>query len=500
MADSKKHPEQETEAAKAKAAQEAPSSKTEKHPELEKVEEREPKVVKKHEAKVASKNEQIAHAREKFAKQVDHELEVIAHGDPETEKKIKEFEATQAVTDKEAKERWYKRLLTTPDSQKKLTVGVKVFAVLLLIGTAVGLAAIVDAIFQAVKLFSSGGMNDLGISTIVVTWIRLANLVLVDGSFAFLAIQLLRAKRNVAALFIYVLYVLTFIGAICDLMLFGIDLRLIAYGVSFVILIAFQVYLDPELRQERQLQRMLRDNEVKQEQKAGILGRDLTGKGYVKLDFFNLFWIFVICSFLGDIMETLFHVIVVDPGQWQDRAGLLFGQFSPIYGCGAVLMTLFLNNLYKRNILLVFVLSAIIGGAFEVFVSYFMQYTFGAVAWNYTGQFLSLFGGRTCGLAMFAWGLLGVAWLKLLLPGMLWLIGKIPWKWRYSVTTVAAAFMAVDCVMSLMAYDCWYERLAHDPINTPIKEFYAKYFDNSWMENRFQSMTVDPSYAVRGGA
>lgn len=490
----------DSEQTKNEAQQGSVKPEAKEHPELAKAEAKEPKVMKEHEEKKAERREQIAEAREKFAHQVDHELEILAHGDPETEEKIKQFEASQAANNKEAEERWYKRLLTTPASEKKLPVGVKVFAVLLLLGAALGLAALVDAIVQAVKLFSSGGMNDLGVSTIVVTWVRLANLVLVDVAFAFIAIQLLRGKRTVAALVIYALYVLTFIGAICSLMLYGIDLRLIAYGVSFVILIAFQVYLDPQLRQERQLQRMLHDNEIKHEQEEGILGRDLTGKGYVKLDFFNLFWIFVICSFLGDIMETLFHVIVVDPGQWQDRAGLLFGQFSPIYGCGAVLMTLFLNNLYKKNILLVFLLSAIIGGAFEVFVSYFMQYTFGAVAWNYTGQFLSLFGGRTCGLAMFAWGLLGVIWLKLLLPGMLWLIGKIPWKWRYSVTVVAAAFMAVDCVMSLMAYDCWYERLAHDPINTPIKEFYAKYFDNEWMTNRFQSMTVDPSNAVRGGA
>lgn len=207
----------------------------------------------------------------------------------------------------------------------------------------------------------------------------------------------------------------------------------------------------------------------------------------------------MVVSILGDGIETLYHYFVVVPGEWQDRAGLLFGPFSPIYGCGAVLMTLFLNRLYKRNILIIFFLSAIIGGLFEALVSLFMQYTFGAVAWDYTGQWLALFGGRTCGVAMVAWGFLGVVWLKILLPILLHLVNLIPWNWRYGVTLVATILMMIDCVMSLQALDCWYERLSGDQIVSPIQQFYADHFDNSYMENRFQSMTINPDSAVRQG-
>lgn len=401
--------------------------------------------------------------------------------------------------EEDAGRRWYRRMFSAPVDSEKLPLGMKIFGVLCVIAAAYGAYQVISDIVSTVMAFTDGRMNDLGISTTVVTFLYLILLFLISVSFAIFGIRLFRNQRRFAALVIYAMYILILGVAICTLMLSGVNWRFFAFIALLCLLIAFQVYLDPSLRQERQLQRILRDNELRYEQEDGTLGRDETGKGYIQLNFFNLFWIFVVCSIIGDAMETAFHYLVVDPGHMQDRAGLLFGPFSPIYGCGAVLMTLFLNRFYKSNVILIFFFSAIIGGLFEAFVSYFMQYTFGAVAWDYTGQFLSLFGGRTCGLAMAAWGLLGVIWIKLLLPFLLWLVNRIPWNWRYGVTTVAAVLIAVDCVMSLQALDCWYERLSHKPIDTPIQQFYDKNFDNAFMEHRFQSMTINPDTAVRAG-
>ena len=93
-----------------------------------------------------------------------------------------------------------------------------------------------------------------------------------------------------------------------------------------------------------------------------------------------------------------------------------------------------------------------------------------------------------------------MVWIKLLLPLLLRIVNLIPWNWRYAVTAIAAVLMLVDAVLTLESLDCWYERLAGDPVVTPIQHFYADYFDNEYMADRFQSMTINPGDSVRHGS
>lgn len=340
-------------------------------------------------------------------------------------------------------------------------------------------------------------------SQLITTEIVLAIISLVVDVVGFfftlvLTIRLARNKRAGAARTIRFVIVLDIISIILQTMAVGIDDSLITHLITLAVLIALGVYLNPSLAAERKLRTQLRDLDTENRAKTGTLGLDLEGKGYIRLDFFNLFWIFVVGSVLGLIVEILWHMIVVDPGVYQDRAGLLYGPFSPIYGVGALLMTVALNRFKKANIILIFVACTIIGGAFEFFVSYWMETAFGIIAWNYDGYVLGdLLGGRTCLMFASMFGLLGVLWIKVLLPILLKLINKIPWKVRYVVTTVCAVLMLVDCVMTVQALDCWYEREAGKPVTTTVQTFYAEHYDNEMMQGRFQTMDLDPSRAAR---
>lgn len=386
--------------------------------------------------------------------------------------------------------------------KSKIPLGIKVFAGLILLVSALNIASSTFAVIVYVQQSVSGEYYSLGLSTIVCELLHLICASLLAISLCIFSIMLLKNHRRYAALFIYYLYVLIGIDLISTFMLYGIGWNLIVYVLGLSVLIPLQVYLDPALQQERELQRKLRDAETRTQQIEGTLGLDKSGNGFIDINFFNLFWIFVVASIVGLVAEELYHYFVVVPGEWQDRAGLLFGPFSPIYGFGAVLMTFGLNRLYKHNLFLIFILSAFIGGAFEVLTSYFMEYMYGGVAWNYSDQPLSFCGGRTCAFFMFLWGCMGVFWLKACLPVLVKMLNKIPWNLRYSLTLIATIFMLIDCIMTLQSLDCWYMRQANDPSGiqaTPISQFYAKNFDDDYMQKRFASMSIDVDAAVRTG-
>ena len=379
-------------------------------------------------------------------------------------------------------------------SRKKIPLVLKVFGILLIVVGSLTVATIALSAFGISEGFTKS-LSNYDTTTLVIFGVEVALTAVSGVLYIALGVYLLRNKRRLARHALETLIILDISLFLCDVMVYGFSLQgIIASLIRLVLAIALMVYIDPSLSEERELRRKLRDMETRERAEEGTLGRDETGKGYIELDFFNLFWIFVVCCVLGLLIETVYHAIVF--GGYQDRAGVLYGPFSPIYGFGAVLMTVALNRFHNKPIAIIFLVSAIIGGAFEYLTSWFMQFAFGIVAWDYTGTFLSI-DGRTNFVFMCMWGVLGCLWVKLLLPRMLKLVNMIPWNWRYSVTTVCAALMIANGAMTLFALDSWYQREAgHEPTNA-IERFCAEHYDNDFMEHRFQSMSINPDNATR---
>lgn len=375
-------------------------------------------------------------------------------------------------------------------------LGLKVFGVLLIVGGLVSAPSTLVVLFATGKAFVDGSGREYSVLTMVLWAALVIALAFTVVAAVVLGVRLLRGRRRRARLIAEAMAIALVVAFACDLMLYGVNESLWFIGVMALILVAAHVFVDPSLSDERELQRRLRLMETREEMEEGTLGLDKSGAGFIELDFFNLFWIFVIASVAGVVIESIYHVLVVDFGHYEDRAGLLWGPFSPIYGFGALLMTLALNRFHNAPVPVVFLVSALIGGAFEYFVSWFMEYAFGAVAWDYTGTFLNI-NGRTNFMFMCMWGALGVVWVKLALPALLHTVNLIPWRWRYSITAVCAALMIFNGVMTLVALDCWYSRLAGAAPDNALEQFCAEHFDNQWMEHRFESMSIDPGAAHR---
>lgn len=377
-------------------------------------------------------------------------------------------------------------------AEAKLPLILKIFGALCFVG---GLAALGDAVPVVISFIDAIGAGTYKVSSLIIFGVLVVLLAVSAVLFVFLGFRLLRNRRSHAALAANTLAGITVAQIIATMMLYGLSAHHIGYLVQLVILIALTSYLDPSLSEERKLQRKLKkmDKEAQAEQKK-VSEKAKPKKGFIPLNYFNLFWIFVVCCVIGLILEVIFHFALFH--EYQDRAGMLFGPFSPIYGFGALLMTIALNRFHDKPAWVIFLVSAVIGGAFEFFTSWIMEFAFGIRAWDYSGTFLSI-DGRTNFIFMVMWGVLGLAWVKLLLPQLLKLINLIPWKWRYGVTAVCTVLMLVNGIMTIQSIDCWYQRVAGNTPSTPIEEFYAKHFDNDYMQNRFQTMTMNPDDSAR---
>ncbi len=376
----------------------------------------------------------------------------------------------------------------------------RLYGVLCIVGGIAFIGNFIRGLYEFIKRDEIAEVvHEFTATTIAIATIALVLAVVLAVMFFFLGVRLLRGLRKRAALLTNIMITLAIALLICEFLIWGVNIRLLPTLVGIIILVAVQSYSDPTLAEERKLQRKLRKMETRQEAEDGTLGLDTTGKGYIKLNFFNLFWIFVIACVAGLVVEVIWHMAVVDPGHYQDRAGLLYGPFSPIYGVGAVLMTIALNRFHDKNPIIIFLVAAVIGGAFEFFVSWFMETAFGIVAWDYSGTFLNI-GGRTNFMFMCMWGMLGLVWVKFATPLLLKIVNLIPWNWRYSVTVVCAVLMMVDCVLTLSSLDCWYQREAGTmdyEHASAITQFCNDNYDDDFMTNRFQSMTMNPDNASR---
>ena len=374
----------------------------------------------------------------------------------------------------------------------KITVPMKVFAILSLLG---GIATVVVLVWGFFSILTNGSalIESYQGSTVELVLEVAQAILLAAGAIlhVVLGFNLFRKKRYGAALIASTLVVFGVADMFLEVLLTGISLNLLFLAFLVAFRVALSVYLSPSLAQERKLADAMLMSDTKLRAETKTLGLDLDGKGYIKLDFFNIFWVFVVTCVLGVIVEVIWHMVVVDPGVYQDRRGLLFGPFSPIYGVGAVLMTVALNRFKDANLVVTFIVCTLIGGVFEYCVSLWMEVSFGVIAWDYTGQFLSV-GGRTCLLFASMFGLLGLWWIKWALPRLLKVINMIPWKVRYSVTAICAVLMLFNIGMTLQALDCWQERVNGKPVVTEVQQFYAEYFPNDVMQNRFQSMTITP--------
>ena len=210
---------------------------------------------------------------------------------------------------------------------------------------------------------------------------------------------------------------------------------------------------------------------------------------------FQLFWIFMIGSFVGDIIETIYCYITV--GAIMNRSSVLYGPFSLVWGMGAVLMSMLafmLRCLHVRlyaphNLLFLFLLGMAVGGLYEYGCSLYTEILFGTIYWDYSHMPWN-FEGRTSLLFSFYWGLLTVGWVCLLHPLLTYLLEKCSWRVIKPLTLFAAIFMVLNIYLSTCSLIRYTERYHGHKASSAYETFLDRHYPDEMITRLYPEMKV----------
>ncbi len=195
--------------------------------------------------------------------------------------------------------------------------------------------------------------------------------------------------------------------------------------------------------------------------------------------FYKLMLLFIIGSFLGDIIETIFCRITM--GYWMSRSSLVWGPFSVIWGMALALVTCFLYKYKDRNESFLFLIGTFLGGAYEYLCSVLTEIFFGKVFWDYSKLPFNL-GGRINLLYCFFWGIAAVIWFKKIYPILSNLIEKIPVKPGKIITWILTIFMCCNMLVSAVALIRYDQRAQGVKAQNQVEQWVDTRFDDARMK------------------
>lgn len=201
----------------------------------------------------------------------------------------------------------------------------------------------------------------------------------------------------------------------------------------------------------------------------------------------KLVWDFLVMSFLGLVGETIQHLVAF--GEWESRAGFIWGPFSPIYGTAAVLLTIILEPFQRRSLPLIIIVGAIVGGGLEYFASWAMETFGGIVAWSYLDVPFNI-DGRTDLFHALLWGSLGAIWVRIGLPLCEKVFSHVNLKSKlYRIITVGLTiFVILDIVMTIVVLLRADARTHDIPPQNALEQFCDDVYPTEYLQQRFHNM------------
>lgn len=154
------------------------------------------------------------------------------------------------------------------------------------------------------------------------------------------------------------------------------------------------------------------------------------------------FFMFYFYSVFGWVIECIDQTI--EQKRFINNRGFFIGPYCPIYGFGAAYMYLFLNRYYD-DIAVLFVMAVVGTSTIEYVTSFLMEKIFKARWWDYSHMKFNL-EGRICLRNSLLFGLLGIAFVYIINPTLLFVINKMPETVLIIISTILFITFMIDII------------------------------------------------------
>jgi uncharacterized membrane protein len=200
------------------------------------------------------------------------------------------------------------------------------------------------------------------------------------------------------------------------------------------------------------------------------------------LDFYKLFWVFVVFSMVGTLTEGIYWIFRY--GHFALRTGMVYGPFSEVYGLATTLILLLLYRFRDKSSLLILLTAYLIAVGFEFTSSLMQELIFGYTSWDYGTSKLALL-GRANLLYAIPWALFGLLLIKVIYPWFCRFLARFPRKPGRIITIIVLIFMVLNAVTSAAAVYRYQQRQAQIPATNIIQVQLDQHFPDAFLEKRF---------------
>ncbi len=204
-----------------------------------------------------------------------------------------------------------------------------------------------------------------------------------------------------------------------------------------------------------------------------------------KLEFYNMFYIFIFASIVGWVLEGIWTFLA--DGLLLNHSALVIGPFDIAYGICACFLTTILYKFKDESSLKLFLISFVGGTILEYIMSFGMELFLGFSAWDYSAYFLNI-NGRVCLMFSLMWGVLGVAWIKIIYPFLVKLIAKLKLVGNKHLLNTLIIFFALDTLLTISAVIRAHNFEKGVPPQNHYEAFLDKTFDVKYLNNMFNNM------------